>query len=65
MTYESCARGGGVTRGDVCYGMLRAASSSESLSTSKDGNPCEDSRGKAPSYGTVCKAQVQYIVEIG
>ena len=23
--YKSCARGGGVKRGDVCYGMLRAA----------------------------------------
>ena len=23
--YKNCARGGGVKRGDVCYGMLRAA----------------------------------------
>ena len=23
--YKSCARGGGVKRGDVCYGMIRAA----------------------------------------
>ena len=25
LLQESCARGGGVKRGDVCYGMLRAA----------------------------------------